>query len=406
MNRREFLGGSAAMMVGIPRIGAVATHANRRITDTVSVGFIGMGVRGQQLMKAVRQRGRGMSVLAVCDVMGSHLAAGRRLADAEVGAYSDYRYLLDDKAIDAVVIATPLHLHFPMAMDAISVGKHVYCEKTMAHDIGQTLKLWAAASHSRAVFQVGYQERSNPLFRQVKKLIDSGSCGKITYIDCQWNRNGDWRRPVLDPRLETLVNWRMYNAFSGGLMAELCSHQVDLVNWLLGSHPSGVVGMGGIDYWRDGRETFDNVTAIYRYEGGVKARFTALTTNAKEGFRMRFYGTKATLEVNRDSDQQGILFPERYPHEDALPVDGITGATESAQWLAEGIPISVDEAHGLADSTANAIREFAESITHGTLPVSNARSGAMSSIAVHMANAAMAAECAQHWKDAYDQPLP
>src|SRR5690606_41848139 len=97
----------------------------------------------------------------------------------------------------------------------------------------------------------------------------------------------------------------MYKAYSGGLMAELCSHQIDGVHMLLGQHPKSVIGMGGIDYWKDGRETFDNVTALFEYPAGLKARFTALTTNAHEGFKTKFFGTKATIESKREDGQKG-----------------------------------------------------------------------------------------------------
>lgn len=396
------MGAGTAMMLGGPTILTALPNGNRPLTNSLNVGILGVGARGLQLLTAIQDKVTDMDVTAVCEVLDSRLAAGRQLTGGKVKAYKDYRALLDDKTIDAVFIATPLHLHFQMAMDAISAGKHVYCEKTMAYDIDQTLELCAAASRSTTVFQVGYQERYNPLFQQVKKLVTSGSCGKITYVDCQWNRNGNWRKSIPDAQLEKHVNWRMYKAFSGGLMAELCSHQIDLVNWCLASRPLSVVGMGGIDYWKDGRETYDNVTAIYGYEGGVKARFTALTTNASEGFRMKLYGTKATLEINRENDQQGFLFPEQYPDENPLNVDGLTGATETERWPAGGIPIIVDDPHGLADSTANAIREFKNCIWRKTTPVSNAKTAALGSIAVHMANGAMRDECTHYWKDAYN----
>ena len=79
----------------------------------------------------------------------------------------------------------------------------------------------------------------------------------------------------------------MYREYSCGLLAELSSHQIDLVNWMTEAHPLSVVGTGGIDYWNDGRETFDNVHVIYDYPGGVKASFTCLTSNAHDGFNIK-----------------------------------------------------------------------------------------------------------------------
>ena len=72
-------------------------------------------------------------------------------------------------------------------------------------------------------------------------MINSNEIGKVSYFECQWNRNGNWRRPVSDPSLERLINWRMYKEYSGGLVAELCSHQIDFVNWALNDNPSKIL---------------------------------------------------------------------------------------------------------------------------------------------------------------------
>ena len=87
----------------------------------------------------------------------------------------------------------------------------------------------------------------------------------------------------------------MYKEYSGGLLAELSSHQIDFVNWVLGTHPEQVMGFGGVDYWKDGRETYDNIHVIYKYPKGVKAKFSCLTTNASEGFKIKVMGDKGTI---------------------------------------------------------------------------------------------------------------
>ena len=97
--------------------------------------------------------------------------------------------------------------------------------------------------------------------------------GQVTAIKAQWHRNNNWRRPIPRPKtdpqwaaLDRRLNWRLYRDTSGGLMAELGSHQMDVVNWLLKTTPRRVVAAGGIDYWRDGREVFDNIFCTYEYE--------------------------------------------------------------------------------------------------------------------------------------------
>lgn len=399
MDRRKFIQSSAATLVAHPLINAYSkTGAIPKGNGSeLNVGIIGIGVRGRHLMNVINADVPGMRIMAYCDILDAHLSIGATLADDQAKGYRDYRRLLDDPRIDAVFIATPLHLHFPVAMAAIEAGKHVYCEKTLAYNISQSLAIARAVGKSSCVFHVGYQERSSPLFRQIYRLINNDVCGTIISIDCSWNRNGNWRRPVNDPANEQLINWRMYRAYSGGLMAELCSHQIDLVNWITQSHPLKARGSAGIDFWKDGRETFDNVTAILDYPKGLKARFTALTTNAIEGFRMKFYGTKATIEVNRENGQQGFIYPEAVPG-----VDGITGATDLSESSVTKVPLLVDDNPTFVDdSTSHALIGFRDAILTNALSSSAAESACLSSISVHMANLAMENDTIETWREEY-----
>src|SRR5690606_13250807 len=256
----------------------------------------------------------------------------------------DYKDLLKDKEVEAVIIATPLYLHFAMALEAMAQKKHVYCEKTMCFTIEESKELVKTARSSPLIFQVGYQQRYSPLFKKVRQLIQNGACGKITYVDCYWNRNGDWRRGVKNPEQERLINWRMYKAYSGGLMAELCSHQIDVVHMLLGQHPKSVIGMGGIDYWKDGRETFDNVTALVESPQGVEARPTAMTTNAHEGFNTVASGTNPCIEINSQHGQKGWRFSEPPRSRSAWEVDALSGVPQTVQNEGDGIRVISEDA--------------------------------------------------------------
>ena len=111
-------------------------------------------------------------------------------------------------------------------------------------------------------------------------MIARGDVGDVAAVQCQWNRNGSWRRPVPDPKWERQINWRMYREYSGELVAELSAHQMDFCNTVLGNDLQRIQGAGGIDYWDDGRETYDNVHVVCRYRSGVTATFTSLTSNA------------------------------------------------------------------------------------------------------------------------------
>jgi predicted dehydrogenase len=102
--------------------------------------------------------------------------------------------------------------------------------------------------------------------------IREGEIGRVMHVYGYWHRNTNWRRPVPDPKFERLINWRMYKEYSGGLAAELGSHQIDVANWVFGALPETVIGSGGIDYWKDGREVDDNIQVVYLVPRGRRDR--------------------------------------------------------------------------------------------------------------------------------------
>jgi len=215
----------------------------------------------------------------------------------------------------------------------------------------------------------------------VVNLIKNGEIGKITAFECQWNRNGNWRRPVPRPDLERAINWRMYQEYSGGLVAELCSHQIDFVNWVLGVMPEKVMGVGGINYWKDGRETYDNIHLIYSYPDGVKATFTCLTSNSLDDYKIKVMGDKGTIILDYE---KAWFYPESNYKKEIGNVDGVSGATR--QWeQGKGIPIEVEH----AEPSKQALLDFRDSILTNTLPKSNVITGANTAVCVQMSLDAM-----------------
>ena len=281
MNRRNFIrnSGKIAAAISVPLVNNFSLSNNLNFNNTINVGIIGTGDRGSGLIPFINQI-ENLNVVACCDILPFRLENGIKKSPKNTIAYKNYKKLLENKDIDAVLIATPFSTHYQIASDAIDAGKHIYCEKTMVRGIYDNLNLIKKVKKSNIIFQTGHQYHSSRLYAHVVDMINSNKIGKVSYFECQWNRNGNWRRPVSDPSLERLINWRMYKEYSGGLVAELCSHQIDFVNWVLNDNPSKIMGSGGIDYWKDGRETFDNVHLIFEYSNGVKAKFTSLTSNA------------------------------------------------------------------------------------------------------------------------------
>ncbi|HUP12917.1 MAG TPA: Gfo/Idh/MocA family oxidoreductase, partial [Niastella sp.] len=256
MSRRHFIKQSGLLAGGL----LLSNQWVQAFSDTVekiNIGIIGCGDRGTGIMKMLGDLQDRFTVTAICDVLDFRLESAKKaIPSVNLKAYKDYRQVLDDKSIQAVVIATTLSEHYRIAKDALLAGKHIYLEKAMTYSIDQALDLVKISKARPAqIVQIGHQYRSTPLYFKVKEMIDKGYLGKVTQIDSRWDRNWNWRRPVPAGYTDKQVNWRMYKEYSGGLPAELLSHQMDFVNWAFNTHPDEVLGTGGIDFYKDGRET-------------------------------------------------------------------------------------------------------------------------------------------------------
>ena len=377
MKRRDFVIKSGLAAAAVSSVSPGFAYINKYINSDapVRLGVIGTGSRGSGLISVINGI-KGLDVVACCDVLPFRLENGLKRAEGTPKSYSDYWKLLEDKSVDAVLVATPFGTHGSIELDALDAGKHIYGEKTLAKGYDEVMKL-ADAKKEGLVFQTGHQYHSSRLYTQVVDLIKDGKVGKITAFECQWNRSGNWRRSVPDPELERLINWRMYREYSGGLTAELCSHQIDFVNWVLGETPSQVFGTGGIDYWKDGRETYDNVHHLFSYPSGVEATFTCLTTNAKDDYQIKVIGDKGTIILDYVN---GWFYPEGNYNKQQTDVDGVAGAT--IPWEAgKGIPFEFTH----TDPSKQALTDFRDAIRTGSKPISDFETGANTAICVQMA---------------------
>ncbi|NNE78591.1 MAG: Gfo/Idh/MocA family oxidoreductase [Pricia sp.] len=397
MKRRDFVLKSslatAALATSPATIGQGLVNKKSSANETLHIGVIGTGDRGSGLIPFINKI-ENFNVAACCDILPFRLEKGLKNVKGKARAYNDYRKLLENPDLDAVLIATPFSAHSRMAIDALDAGKHVYGEKTLAKGFDGIQGLVNAAENSNKIFQTGHQYHSSRLYGHVVDLIKNGKVGNITAFECQWNRHGDWRRNVTDPKLERLINWRMYREFSGGLLAELCSHQIDFVNWVLEASPKTVMGIGGVDYWKDGRETFDNIHLIYEYPKGIKAKFTCLTSNALDDYQIKVLGDKGTIILDYDS---AWFYPEGKKNKELGTVDGVAGAT--VKWdEGKGIPIEINH----ENPSKQALIDFKENITSNRTPASNVRTGAKAAICVQMGLDAMIDNKIVHWNPEFD----
>lgn len=401
LSRRNFLEGTtlsaAGLMLGSSRVPASAMRAN----DRVNIGVIGAGSQGTSLIRNLAMVANA-KIAAMCDIFEPNLNKGISLAGSQPRSFTDYRKLIETKDVDGVVIATPLHMHYDIAMAALDASKHVFVEKTMMYSMKQCDQiLQATRAHASQVFQVGHQHRFDPVIHKVVDMSRDGALGKVTHIRCMWHRNGDWRRPVpkinFDPSpwgypdLEHLINWRMYKRYSGGLMCELGSHMIEICNLILGSPPAAVTGMGGIDYWKDGRETFDNVVAVYDYPAGQKVTFSSTTTNAHDGEHIVIMGTEGTIEMGWD---KALYFREKEPPElvraEGVTVIGSTGETmkTSTQSQKEGAQVAPQDTERRS-AVYRELESYVSCIRDRKKAVVDVQTGRNAAVSVLSANLAM-----------------
>jgi len=336
VSRRKFLGRSAAVALAAPFY-ASAVGAN----DRIAVGMIGLGIRGSLLLERLYSGSKqSATVTAICDAYTGNLSkAGARIEALDSHrpkTYADYRELLQDKSIDAVIIATPEHLHCTMLIDALAAGKHVYLEKPLAHTIEEGEKILRAAENSRQVVQVGTQNRSNSLYTKAKEMVAAGMIGEVHYTRAFWYRNSlddapawrypipadaneqntDWvrflgdapKRPFSKPRF---FQWRLYWDYSGGISTDLLVHQTDITQFVLGKPaPLSCMASGAILRWtEDDREVPDTLGAIFEYPDGFHVDYSCYFGNDHYGYGEQFMGNEGTIEVlNR---QYLNFYPEK-----------------------------------------------------------------------------------------------
>ncbi len=360
-------------------------------SSPIRLGIIGAGSRGKELVRNFL-RVPGVTITAAADVYPPRFEQLNQLCGYKVAAHADYRALLDRKDLDAVVVATPLGLHAGQVIPALEAGHHVYGEKTMAYTVEDARRIVTATLEHKRIFQVGHQYRYSPWIRAAVARVQQGEIGDVTHILGYWNRNNDWRRPVPAPALERLINWRLYNQWSLGLIAELGSHHMDIANWIFGSTPVTAIGSGSICRYHDGRETDDNVQVILGYSGGRRFIFTSMTDNAKMGDQLWIYGTKGSLNVTLE-DATFFYEPRQISRPKPNAKGEEKGVTTSASYQASGEmpyrgvgkPVDVQNAE---DPTTAATRAFIYCLRNDTQPIADVHVGLGSALAVVQANQA------------------
>jgi predicted dehydrogenase len=254
--------------------------------DRIRLGMIGPGARGMELAGLVKETDA--EFVAFADAYTENLERAKQRAPG-AKTYLDYRYLLDDRNVDAVIIATPQHLHAEHFVASLAAGKHVYQEKTMAFTVEHAKRMRAAYQKAagKLTVQIGHQDCSSGHIEEARGYLKQGLVGKITEIHAHMYRNSahdkpQWSRPVPSSvtsehvmwkaflgeapqrpfEANRFVNWRFFWDYSGGNFYENMSHQVAFWYKVLGLKiTTKVVSNGGVFLWKDGREVPDTMMA-------------------------------------------------------------------------------------------------------------------------------------------------
>ena len=290
------IAGGTALLATTPWLKSCTPEKLEEIKkEKARIGIIGTGSRGQYHIVNLLNIPHA-EIVALCDNYDVNLEAAHAMVPS-ARTYTDYRELLDCKDIDGVIIATPLGAHAQITLDSLAAGKHTFCEKAMALTMDECKAVYDAYTQSDRALYFCMQRMYDEKYIRGMQMITSGQFGEVVGMRCHWFRNADWRRPVPSPELERKINWRLYREYSGGLMTELASHQLEVCTLVTGKMPTEVCGYGDIVYWKDGREVYDSCNAVFHFADGRKINYETLISNKYNGMEDQILCKNATVDL-------------------------------------------------------------------------------------------------------------
>ena len=287
--------------------------------DRIRTGLIGSGGCGRKVAGQFREVGA--DVVAVADVYAPNLQAGLKAASSGAKGYEDYRRLLDDKSLDAVLAATPEHWHAPTVIDAVRAGKDVYVEKPFAHQIQEGFDVIDPVRSTKRIVKVGTQRRRFDIFQEAKRIMDSGQLGDVRLVTSWWmnhtatlsNRQFegkiDWKQflgdaPKREPSAQRIFNWYYFWDYSGGLLVGQAAHIVDAIQWFMNSKAPLAVTCAGGKPNIPGAQITDTTTICIEYPENYFANFTlgynAMQYRGSNDQIKPFHGSKVRFDVGRE----------------------------------------------------------------------------------------------------------
>ena len=444
--------------------------------EKIRLGIIGFGIRGPQIAKAagflhpedvenmkqaevansgdtryqefIEQADLNVEITAVCDIFTVYAERAREAA-ANIErkgkdfqsrnmpvVYNDYRELIADKNVDAVIIATPDHWHAPMAIEAARAGKHIYCEKPMSWSVEETYELRKAVKESGVIFQLGHQGRQTEAYNKAREIIDNNVIGNVNLIEVTTNRNtpnGAWVYPIHpqanpdtidwpqfigqapwhDFSLERFFRWRCWWDYSTGLSGDLLTHEYDAMNQIMDlGIPDSAVSSGGIYYFKDGRTVPDVLQTVFEFdEYDLTMIYSATLASSKDRGKVLMghdgymeVGNALTVYADQNSTKyreklnKGIIDPS-IPILSYVPgkknIDAVTSATE--QYFAGRGLLYTYRGGKRVDTTHLHIKEWLDCIRTGNTPSCSIDQGFEEAITAHMGTIAYREGRRVHW---------
>jgi predicted dehydrogenase len=384
INRRTFTR-TAAAAGALAALHAAGLSRVLGANDRVRLGFVGVGNRGDQLLDAFLVH-PDAQVVALCDVYKPYLDAAVKKVGGDPKTYSDFQKLVEQKDLDAVVIATPDHWHALMFTAACKAGKDVYVEKPASLTISEGRHMVNVARESKVVTQVGLHRRSAPVIQEAVKLVRDGAIGHVTVAKCFHLRNEfpngignppdgdpptglDWnawlgpaRKVAFNPN-RCLYKFRWFWEYSGGQLTNFGTHYLDVIQWALGQdYPRGAFATGGKYAVKDNREIPDTMEAVWDYDGTLVTFSQYNATNSPgnpKGWEIEFRGTRGTLFVQEGSGWE--IVPEKNRTQDLPALSPLARKENAEQGKAVESAMEAKSGKGKAD-TADHARNFLDCV--------------------------------------------
>lgn len=432
--RREFIARTGLVSAGVA-LGATSLNASayRKIqgaNEKINVGFIGIGNRGSQLLGLFMQQSDAR-IAAFCDIYEPYLLRDRSLVDQrylkdlggsvpklgetlpdKVERYSDFRKLLDNKNIDAVVIATPDHWHAIQMISAVRAGKDVYVEKPLTITIHEGREMVKAQSATNRVVAVGLNRRGNAIYQKLAREVQSGKIGKVTVgkafrINNMYPSGIGRMKPEEPPKNFNWDMWlgpRAYRPYQYNIapykfrwwsdyssqMGNWGVHYMDVIRWIMGEKaPVAISAVGGKFIVDDDRTIPDTMDVVFEFSSGALITFSIYEASSGGLFQsgeVELRGTLGTLNANErgykitpaGSGQfqsfRSTLKPEEFSGNEEMLADGSSG-----------------------DSTAGLVKNFLECIKTRQTPFCSIEDGHRSTSFAHLANIALAVKERVQW---------